>query len=167
MSLLVGGAAMEQDYQYRKQVVMGYKEIVMPLLRYLPWFEQNGTQRASTTYQEDSLAENSVSFPVYNSTVLSFVKDAAKTELMDKNYRYIYTRNRIKSHDDERRLIQQATWQEWDILKGIMSYYVLGGRTKGLLWNEAVEEEIFYLLLKKMKEIIEYWDRPIEVERIE
>ncbi len=154
---------MEQDYEYKKKLIMDYKESVMPLLRYLPWFENNGGRRVSNTYSEDSITEHSVAFPVYNSTVMSFVKDASKLNLMNKNYRYIYTRNRIQSHEDERRLIQKATWKDWDTLTGILSYYVLGGRTKGLLWNEAVEEQIFYLILKQMKEIIEYWDRPFEV----
>ncbi len=155
---------MEQDFEYRKKVVMEYKEAVMPLLGYLPWFEKNGGRRASNTYGDESITEHSVAFPVYNSTVMSFVREASKMDcVMNKNYRYVYTRNRIQSHEDERRLIQKATWKDWDILTGILSYYVLGGRTKGLLWNEAVEEQIFYLVLKQMKDIIEYWDRPFEV----
>ncbi len=159
---------MEHDYQYRKQIVLGYKETVMPLvLRYLPWFEKNGTQTATSQYRDEAISEHSMAFPVYNSTVINFVKEASRTNLMDKNYRYLYTRNRIQSHDDERRLIQQATWQEWDILRGILSYYVLGGMSKGMLWNEAVEEQIFCLILQKMKEIIEYWDRPVVAGRME
>lgn len=34
-----------------------------------------------------------------------------------------------------------------------------GGRTKGNLWSEAVSERIFYLVLKQMQEIIEFWDK--------
>ena len=40
-----------------------------------------------------------------------------------------------------------------------LSKYVLGGRTKGNLWSEAVSEQIFYLVLKQMQEIIEFWDK--------
>jgi hypothetical protein len=138
-----------------------YKDEVMPLLRYLPWLMQHAGQTASSNYTGDGLGENSVSFPVYDSTMLNFVREASKSSLMDKNYRYVYTRNHIKSHDDERRVIHRATWREWDILRGILSNYVLGGRVKAALWSEGLKEQIYYLVLDKMKEIIEYWDKPL------
>jgi len=78
---------------------------------------------------------------------------------MDRNYAYIYTRHRICTHQDERNMIQKAGWKEWDILRGILSKYVLGGRTKGNLWSEAVSEQIFYLVIRQMQEIIEFWDK--------
>ena len=56
-------------------------------------------------------------------------------------------------------MIQKAGWKEWDILRGILSKYVLGGRTKGNLWSEAVSEQIFYLVIRQMQEIIEFWDK--------
>jgi len=155
---------MEQGMEYRQQVIEGYKQTVMPLLKYLPWFERNAGRAASSVYSGDNLSSHSVSFPVYDSTVMNFVKEASKTTLMDKNYAYVYTRNRIHSHDDERRLIQKAGWKEWGLLCGILSKYVLGGVTRATLWNEAVKEDIFYLVLKQMREIIEFWDRPLEIE---
>ena len=78
---------------------------------------------------------------------------------MDKNYRYVYTRNHIRTPEDERRVIRAAELKDWDILRGILSRYVLGGMTKASLWSQAVQEDIFYLVLSKMKEIIEYWDK--------
>lgn len=155
---------MEQGMEYRQQVIEGYKQTVMPLLKYLPWFERNAGRAVSSVYGGDDISAHSVSFPVYDSTVMSFVKEASNTTLMDKNYAYIYTRNRIRNHDDERRLIQKAGWKEWHILCGILSKYVMGGRTRATLWNEAVKEDIFYLILKQMREIIEFWDRPLDIE---
>ena len=93
---------------------------------------------------------------------MNFVREASKTSLMDKNYAYVYTRNHIRNHEDERKLIAKAGWKEWNLLCGILSKYVLGGRTKGTLWNEAVKEDIFYLVLKQMKEIVEFWDKPLD-----
>lgn len=153
---------MERDDEYLHRIMLENKEMIMPLLRYLPWLMQHAGQSASSNYTGDGLEEHSVSFPVYDSTLLSFVKEASKSPLMDKNYRYVYTRNRLKTHDDERRIIAGATWKEWDILKGILSKYVLGGRVKAVLWSEAVKEQIFYLVLSRMKEIVEFWDKPIE-----
>lgn len=120
---------MEQSSEYREQLLESYKQAVRPLLPYLPWLEQSAG------------------------------KKARKSPLMDRNYAYIYTRHRICTHQDERNMIQKAGWKEWDILRGILSKYVLGGRTKGNLWSEAVSEQIFYLVIRQMQEIIEFWDK--------
>jgi len=153
---------MEQGVEYREQVIESYKQTILPLLRYLPWLEQNAGRSVSTIYGGQDIAEHSVTFPVYDGTIMNFVREASKTTLMDRNYKYVYTRNHINSHEDERRLIEKADWKEWDLLRGILSKYVLGGMTKGTLWNEAAKEGIFYLVLKRMKEIVEFWDKPLD-----
>ena len=79
--------------------------------------------------------------------------------LMNRNYVYVYTRNRIRSHADEKRLIDGAELKDWELLGGILSKYVLEGRTKATLWGEAMQEGIFLLVLRKMREIIRYWDK--------
>ncbi len=154
---------MEQDLEYRQQLLQEYKQTVMPLLRYLPWLEMNKGQTGSTYYQGADSTEHSLAFPVYDSTLLQFVNEAAKSKLMERNYRYTYTRNHIRTHEDERRIIAAAELKDWDSLRGILSKYVLGGRTKGTLWSEAMQENIFCLVLLKMKEIIEYWDKPLDI----
>lgn len=155
---------MEQETEFRQQQLGKYKQELMPLLRYLPWLEKNaGTGNGSRNYSGDDMGGVGMSFPVYDSTLLSFVKEAKKTSFMDRNYRYIYTRNRIQTHEDERRMIQNAGIKEWDLLCGILSKYVLGGQTKGTYWSEAVKEQIFYQVIKKMCDIIEFWDKPIGV----
>ena len=153
---------MEQDVAYIQQLMQTYKQTVLPLLRYLPWLEQNAGKTASSIYGGQDIAEHSVAFPVYDGTLLHFVREASKSSLMDRNYSYVYTRNHIRNHEDERIVIKNAGWKEWNLLQGILSKYVLGGMTKGPLWGEAVKEQIFYLVLKQMKEIIEFWDRPLD-----
>jgi len=154
---------LEDNKEYRQQLIEQYREIVMPLLKYLPWFESKKGTSVSSQYSGGDIANNSIPFPVYDGTLMNFVRQAQQTSLMNRNYSYIYTRNRIKTHEDERALIEKAGLGEWDILCGILSKYVLGGRTKGNLWNEAVRENIFYMVLKQMREIIEFWDRPLDV----
>lgn len=149
---------MEQETEYRRQQVEEYKKTLMPLLRYLPWLEQSAGKNASRMYQGVEGEQSVLSFPVYDGTLMNFVREAQRSSFMDKNYRYVYTRNRIMNHDDERKIIRNATIKEWDLLCGILSKYVLGGRTKGMLWNEAVTEQIFYLVILKMSEIIEFWE---------
>ena len=149
--------------EYRQKLVEEYKQVVLPLLKYLPWLEQKVGQAGSTNYNSSEMGERSLSFPVYDATLMRFIKEASNTSLMDKNYNYIFVRNRIKSHEDEARLIKRAGINEWNLLCGILSKYVLGGRTKSRLWSEAVEEGVFYLVLDQMKSIIEYWDKPLDV----
>ncbi len=154
---------MERETEYIRQVMIENQRNLAPMLKYLSWLESSADRMVSTLYQGEGIAQSSITFPIYDSTLLNFVREAGASPFMERNYQYIYTRNRIKNHDDERRMIEQATWKEWDILRGIFSRYVLGGRTKATLWTEAVQERIFYLVLRKMKEIIEYWDKPMDV----
>jgi len=152
--------------EYRQQLIEEYKQIVLPLLKYLPWLERNAGKAGSSTFDENNVGEHSLSFPVYDGTLMNFVKDAAKTSLMDRNYKYTMVRSRIRNHDDERRIIKRAGINEWNVLCGILSNYVLGGRTKARLWSEGVSEGIFYLVLDQMKTIIEYWDKPLDLNNL-
>lgn len=154
---------MEQNSEYRQQLLEEYKQTAVPFLKYIPWFEKNAGQAGSSLYRNTEASEHPMAFPVYDSTLMSFVKAASQSPLMDRNYSYVYTRNRIRTHEDERRLIKAAELKDWDILRGILSKYVLGGRTKGTLWSEAVRENIFCLVLKQMQKIIEYWDKPLDI----
>lgn len=151
---------MDQDMEYRQQLVQEYRKEVKPLFRYLPWLEQNAGKRPSSIYSGQDIGNHSITFPVYDGTLMNFIKEASRTKLMERNYKYTYTRNHIKTHDDERKLIERAILKDWDLLRGILSKYVLGGMTKSTLWNQGVEEKIFYLTVEKMKEILEYWDKP-------
>ena len=44
---------MEQNAEYRQRQMQEYKREVMPLLKYIPWFEKNAGQAGSTLYQGD------------------------------------------------------------------------------------------------------------------
>ncbi|MCM1190171.1 MAG: hypothetical protein NC541_12855 [bacterium] len=155
---------METNAEYREQLLKKYKQSVMPLLRYLPWFEKNRGQNVSGFYEGPEMSEHAMSIPVYDSTLMSFVKEAGASPLMDRNYLYTYTRNHIRTHADERRMIASAELKDWDILRGILSKYVMGGRTKSVLWAQGVQEDIFRLTLQRMRDILEFWDRPLDVK---
>lgn len=155
---------MEENLEYMQQLMEEYKEMAGPLLKYLPWFEKNAGQAGNSFYKGSEMGEQSMAIPVYDATLMSFVKEASNSPLMDRNYPYVYTRNRIKTHDDERKVIERAGLREWDILRGILSKYVLGGRTKSMLWSQGVQENIFYLVLKQMNQIIEFWDKSNNID---
>ncbi len=155
---------MENTSEYRQNQINEIKKSVMPLLKYLPWIKKHSGVSASHNYKTDEMEGSTISFPVYDPTLMEFVKLAEKSDLMDKNYRYVYTRNRIKTYEDERNAIKKADINSFGVLRGILSKYIIDGHAKGILWSEAVKEDIFYLILKQMKSIIEFWDEPIVLD---
>lgn len=154
--------AMEkEDIEYRRQVVQEYKADVERLIRYLPWLEEKAGRDVSETFDGAGIGEHSITFPVYDSTLLGFVKEVQRTGLLDRNYRYIYSKHRIVTPEDELKMISRSDISQMDILKGILSKYIMGGMTKGKMWTEAVEKRIFLNIVRKMKENLEFWDKPM------
>lgn len=153
---------MEKEKLSTEEIVQVYKEDVKRLVRYLPYFEGKKADDVSRQYTGDEIGEKLMSFPVYDSTLLGFVKEASQTCFMDDNYRYVYSRNGLRTHQDEWKLIERATIQDMDYLGGILSKYVYGGMTKGSVWSEAVEYGIFYRVIKKAQELVEFWDKPMD-----
>ncbi len=139
------------------QVMNKYKDDVNKLAAYLNWLEQKSGSSVTSMYGDDGISENSVAVPVYDSTLMNFIKTADATSFMDRNYRYAYTRNRIKTTEDEVRFIDNATILQMDVLGGILSHYVLGGRTKARLWAEGMNKGVFLRLVRKMKELTDFW----------
>ena len=144
---------MGQTEMSKEAIIQEYHDCVEPLISYLPWLEQHSKGTLSVLYQDQGISEHSLSFPVYEGTLMQFIREASRSSLMDPNYRYVYSRNFLSSHEDERRLIDSADWKTWDQLKGILSWYVLGGRTKASLWTEGVQENIYCQVLRKMQKI--------------
>lgn len=151
----------KEDIVYRQQIVNEYKPDVEKLIRYIPWLEEKAGTNVSETFEGSGIKDSSITFPVYDSTLMSFIKEVQRTKLLDRNYVYIYSRNRIRTVEDELRMIDQSGIREMDVLKGILSKYVMGGMTKGKLWTEAVRNRVFLNVIKKMKENIEFWDKPM------
>ena len=150
---------MEKDEEYLKVKMAQYRSDIEPLVRFLPWLEQSSEKQMATLYNGQGMDQpGSLSFPVYDSTLMSFIKTASVSPLMDRNYPYVYTRKRINTPADERQIIDEADYKNWDILCGILSKYVLGGRTKAVLWSQGVSEQIFYKIVAKMNDIVTEWN---------
>lgn len=156
----------KEDIAYRQQVVNEYRADVEKLARYLPWLESKRGKSVQQSYSGSGIEEHSISFPVYDGTLMNFVKEAQRTKLMDRNYRYIYSRHRIRIVEDELRAIKRADIKEMDVLKGILSRYVMEGMTKGRRWSEAVENGIFLDVVRKMKENLDFWDHPVQTRMV-
>lgn len=141
-----------------EEIVEYYRKDLTALLKYLPWLESKLGQETSSVYRGNGINENSIPFPVYEGTLLAFVKEAEKTCFMDRNHIYVYRRSRLNNSMDELRLIQQATIRDFDKMAGILSHYILGGRRKAVLWSEGARNGVYVNILKKSKELIEFWD---------
>lgn len=152
---------MENENTYRQEVMNKYREIFKDLFRYIPWFEQKKGEKAFRLYSGDNMPGNSVSIPVYDSTLLAFVKEMQRSGLMDRNYVYVYSRLGLRTVQDEKNAIENAELKDMEVILGIMAKYVLGGMTKGTLWTQAEEEGIFYYSLIKIKDLLDVWDQPL------
>lgn len=141
-----------------EEIVEFYRQDALKLIRYLPWLETKQGENTYQSYGADGIAQHSIAFPVYDGTLMSFVKEAQNTCFMNRNYVYVYSRNGLKNAKDEIRLIHTAEIRDMDKLAGILSHYILGGRTKGLLWSEGVKNGVFLALLTKMRDLITFWD---------
>ncbi len=152
---------MENEKLSTDEIVQEYKEDVHRMLKYIPWLESKVGKSVSDTYQGDDLANKSIAFPVYDSTLLSFVKEVKNTKLIDRNYVYAYSRYRMHNSDDEVRNIREAKITQMNLLRGILSKYIVRGMTKATVWNEGVEKGIFLQVLLKLRELIEFYEGPL------
>ena len=142
--------------------VVDYRDDVEKLVAYLPWLEEKSGAVVSSNFEGEGIKDSSIGFPVYEAMLLNFVNDAQKTAFMDTNYPYVFSELFIKTVDDEKKAIERADVKTGAILCGILSKYVLGGVTRGTLWTQAVKEGIFLAVVKRMKELVEHWDGPID-----
>lgn len=151
----------KEDMEYRRQIVERYKPDVQRLIRYLPWLQEKAGKKVSETFEGSGIKEHSVTFPVYDGTLMNFVKDVQRTKLLDRNYVYVYSRGQIRNAEDEKRVIRQCGITQMQTLEGILSKYILGGMTKGRMWSEGVQNGVLLEVVLKMKENIEFWDKPM------
>lgn len=131
-----------------------YRNDMEKLIAYLPWLEEkSGKGSVSSTYDSDGLSEHSMSFPVFDGNLLRFVKDAENTQFMDRNYLYVINRNRLKTPQDEIAFVSKQTMLQMSNIGGVLSKYVMGGRTKSRLWSQAVDQGVLLAIVRRLKEL--------------
>ncbi len=145
----------ELDIDLRKNIIRQYQPDAKLLVRYIPWLQDKRGSRVMDSYEGEGVEKASLTFPVYDSTLLGFIKTAQKTQFMNRNYQYVYNRKRIRNAKQEISVIRNATLRDVETLSGIFSRYVLGGMTKSRLWSEAVENGVFLELLCKIRELMD------------
>lgn len=152
---------MENENVYLEELMQKYREKSESLLRYIPYFEQKIGQRNYDIYQGSGEMKTSVPIPIYDSTLLAFVKEVQKTGLVDRNYVYVLSNHGIRKPADELPAVQRAEFKDIEVIYAVMAKYVLGGMTRGSMWSQAVENGIFLECLKKLKEVLNVWEHPL------
>jgi hypothetical protein len=138
-----------------EDIVSRYRPEVDKLLPYVRWLQDNAKSEVAQSYSNGDL--KSMPFPVYDSNLLMFVKAAQNTNLIDRNYVYVYSRNHLNSAKDELMFIREAQIMDMDDLAGILSKYILTGMTKGTVWAEGVYNGVLFQVVSKMDELLNYW----------
>lgn len=140
------------------QVIDMYRADAAKLKAHLPYLEKVRGQAVTSTFEQEGISQHSLVFPVYDGNLLRFIREAEQTVFMDKNYRYAYSRFRIRSVEDELSVIGKCTILQMDVIGGILSKYVLGGRTKASLWSEGVRNGVYAAAITKADELIHFWE---------
>ena len=139
-----------------------YEAPVRALSSYLSWLEEHMNVRADSVYSD---SDTVMPFPVYDSTLMAFIKQAQSTGILDRNCVYVYTRHRMNSVKDELDFIENAGLQDMDDLWGILSNYVMEGMSRGAKWSEGVSSGIFYHVIRKMLDLLMTWSKSIPTRR--
>ena len=141
-----------QEQSGREMILEQYRGDVERLLPFLPWLHKAAGTEVQSYYEGDG-EQQIMRIPVYDATLLSVVKEVEKTKLVTKNYPYIYSRYRIVTPEDERRLLKEARIQDMDLFCAIISKYVLEGKRRGAVWSDAIREQIFTTALDALNEL--------------
>ena len=149
------GMEMKEDIKNTKsEIIREYREEVMKLVKYISWLDSKKGQSVVKPYDG---AQGQVCLPlvIYDSVLLSLVKEAKKSKLMVKNYFYDLRRRKIETVQDEWDAIEKAKIEDFHILQSIFSKYITEGMSKAVRWDEGVQHEIFLRVLVKMRDLVE------------
>ncbi len=141
-----------EGQNYKEALTVKYGADIQQLSRYIHYFENKRGNDVANDYDGEN-GKSSLRFPVYDSTLLSFTKEAAASSLMDPNYIYKYRQYRISTEKAESDAIHNAKPRDVDLLRAILSRYVLEGRYKSVRWVEATERGVFHDVLQKLLEL--------------
>lgn len=141
-----------REENQKEQIIAEYKDDVVRLLRYLPWLSSKSGKDVTAMYTGDEKIQV-IPIPVFDSTLMAFIKEVEKTKFADRNYPYVYSRNHIRTHEDEIRMLRNAKITDMKLFRGIISKYVLGGRTKAALWAEGVDSGIYTEALMRLNDL--------------
>ena len=141
------------EVNYSELLTQVYADDINRLAKYIPYFENKSGKDVASTY-DGKQGNSGLKFPVYDSTLMSFTNEAAQTKLMDPNYMYKYRAAHIQTEQQEADAIIYAKPKDIDLLRAILSRYVLEGRYKGVRWIEGAERKVFLNVLVRFRDML-------------
>lgn len=138
--------------------VSKYRPDITKLYRYVSYFIDKKGKDVANDY-DGKLGHSSLKFPVYDGTLMSFIKEARQTVFMDRNYIYAYRKRRITTPREEEAAIARVTIKDIDFLNAVLSKYIMEGMRKTGMWQDAVERHLFLDVLIKYKELLDFYSR--------
>lgn len=153
----------EEQFNIKEQIVNEYAEDLAKLEKYLPWLERKASQEQQKYYKGDS-EFTVMPVPIYDSTLLAFIKEAKNSKFMDRNYRYAYRRYHMQTPEDEIKAMERAKITDMQLFRGVLSKYVLQGQTKGLVWTEGLTNDIYSVWIRRLNKI--FYDHSTYASRL-
>ncbi len=142
----------------RQEMVEAYQKEIDKLKPFVPWLTEKQGQYMAKIFKDEGIGESSITFPVYDGTLLNFIKVLSATNLINTNYRYDYTKYRIKEGKGELDFIERAELKDISVICSILSGYALRGRTKGRVWTEGVANGVYLQSILKIQELLSRYD---------
>lgn len=145
----------ESDKMTKDEIKAIYEGDVQKLLRYLMWLQKVSGTVTLDIYKGEGIESTSVSFPVYDSNLLAFIKEIKGSVFMNKNCVYTYSKYRLRTAADELSLIERSTIQDVKVVGDILSNYAIKGTVKGAVWSDGVKNGVYLAAVQKLKELME------------
>lgn len=150
-----GANMQDKERLSREEIIALYQEDARKLLQFENWLKKSSGTETSDIYSGEGIAETSMSVPVYDATLLNFIKTAKTTQFMNRNYVYTFSQHSLRTAKDELRIIESCSLQEIKVLGDILSKYCYKGDVKGACWSEGVKNGVYIALLEKLKKLLE------------
>ncbi len=148
-----------KDLQMERQArVEAYKKELNKLIPYLGWLKDKQGQLTAKSFTDEGIGQTSIAFPVYDGTLLNFIKVLSSTNLINPNYVYDYRKYRIQEGKGELQFIASAQSKDISVICSILSRYALKGRVKGNVWTEGVKNGVYLQAILKIQELLERYD---------
>lgn len=150
---------MQKDQRLsREEIIYLFKDEALALLKYYSWIKKMSGQDVGGLYTGDDIEKSSMAVPIYDSTLLGFIKTAKGTEFMNRNYLYTYSRLRMRNAKDELEVIKDCSLQDIRVIGDILSYYCYKGDVKGAVWNEGLKNGVYLAILDRLMALLEIYN---------
>lgn len=153
----------EEQFNLREQIVTEYGEDLEKLEKYLPWLEKKSATDEQKYYKGDE-DFTVIPVPVYDSTLLAFIKEAKNTKFMDRNYQYAYRRYHLQTPEDEIKAMERAKITDIKLFCGILSKYVMRGQTRSVVWTEGLVNNVYAVWIRRLNKI--FYDHSTEAYKL-